>query len=886
MGTARTAQIPVDHVVAEVAAFPLASETALRLALTELHAELSKGTRELWREAETRLLSAFPAFSIDEAVALRDLTWFGGRTSAAVGLPEYLRRIAGLYLARRGDAAVPALPSAGGLSIPATSGPQAAQARRAWRWMSFALPPDLLLAALGTVPSARRVEILLPTVSQVLLDEGYSETHLHVGAAMEFPLLWVCAQHSIARPNVKPDLFQSPGAALNEGRDLGPWLLRALIARYVLAAYLAWARPSRQLEAFLSRVIDARLPAATQRSQLRLALSELGSGRLRPRGPSFASWQSLYHLLTGVARNPLRSDLDRAQGADTIAALFAAFAPRGPTPEMRFVGEALAHLESNPNDPLFAVLFWQVVRVRVLLYRHVVQRPMTPGMLWFIRFYGRLSAVRGRMSVGLNLESAAELQGAGMGLKSLEMRTSPEAPRSELLGYVQSIDRAARKLNRSGGRRGGFEYGLVLHFTKDRGGGALGGIPTADWHWSNADPGARYGPGPSGNPSGYRYARFFSQRRVQAIAFASVLRYHPATLEVVRGIDVCTDELGVPNWVLVPLFDHVREAGEEASAALRAYYSLDVPTLRTTVHVGEDFVHLLSGLRRVDEALGQFAMREGDRIGHGMALGVDPREWVKRAGRLPMPCEDRLFDLAWEWDWYGREGIDPAVGRRSLVEREIYRLSEWVFGAALPAYEVERLATDLLDAKLLRRIGFPNGPRPDDVGNDPFGRARRLLRYLTDISLFLRGRQIEWFEPAAEGEVLAALQAGLRGKVAARGICVEVNPTSNLLIGDLHDLTRHPLWRLRPPRGDGDSPSVSVCIGSDDPITFGTDLRQEYQFLHDALTLAGFSDEAARHWLNRTRASGLETRFTVPRTDGLNLDSFRDLARPVVPSRL
>jgi Adenosine deaminase len=279
-------------------------------------------------------------------------------------------------------------------------------------------------------------------------------------------------------------------------------------------------------------------------------------------------------------------------------------------------------------------------------------------------------------------------------------------------------------------------------------------------------------------------------------------------------------------------------------------------------------------------------MREGDRIGHGMALGVDPREWVKRAGRLPMPCEDRLFDLAWEWDWYGREGIDPAVGRRSLVEREIYRLSEWVFGAALPPYEVERLATDLLDAKLLRRIGFPNGPRPDDVGNDPFGRARRLLRYLTDRSLFLRGRQIEWVEPAAEGEVLAALQAGLRGKVAARGICVEVNPTSNLLIGDLHDLTRHPLWRLRPPRGDGDSPSVSVCIGSDDPITFGTDLRQEYQFLHDALTLAGFSDEAARHWLNRTRASGLETRFTVPRTDGLNLDSFRDLARPVVPSRL
>jgi hypothetical protein len=530
------------------------------------------------------------------------------------------------------------------------------------------------------------------------------------------------------------------------------------------------------------------------------------------------------------------------------------------------------------------VLFWQVLRVRVLFYRHVVQRPMTPGMLWFIRFYARLSPARGKVGDGLQLESAAELQGAGRGLRSLEMRTAPEASRSEMFGYVTRIDRAARGLTEPGGRRPGFEYGLVLHFTKDRGGGALAGEPTADWHWSHADPGARYDREPSGNPSGYRYARFYSLKRAQALSFAGLIRYHPATLEVVRGIDVCTDELGVPNWVLAPLFYHVRQAGEEASAALRAVHRLDVPTLRTTVHVGEDFVHLLSGLRRVDEALGLFAMREGDRIGHGMALGVDPREWVRRAGRLPVPCEDRLFDLAWEWAWYGREGVDPAVGRRHLAEREIYRLSEAIFGEPLPPYEVERLAEDLTAAERLRRLGFPDGPRPDSASLEP--RARRLLHYLTDRSLFRRGRRIEWVDPAGEGEVLAALQAGLRAKVAARGICVEVNPTSNLLIGDLNDLTRHPLWRLRPPRGAGDSPPVSVCIGSDDPVTFGTDLRQEYQFLHDALTLAGLSDEEARHWLDRTRASGLETRFTVPRSPGLDLAGFRNLDRPVVPARL
>ena len=70
---------------------------------------------------------------------------------------------------------------------------------------------------------------------------------------------------------------------------------------------------------------------------------------------------------------------------------------------------------------------------------------------------------------------------------------------------------------------------------------------------------------------------------------------------------------------------------------------------------------------------------------------------------------------------------------------------------------------------------------------------------------------------------------------------------------------------------------VSLCIGSDDPVTFATDLRQEYQLLYDALLLAGFTDEEARNWLGRTREAGLETRFMVPRTLDVDLASFRHI---------
>jgi len=124
--------------------------------------------------------------------------------------------------------------------------------------------------------------------------------------------------------------------------------------------------------------------------------------------------------------------------------------------------------------------------------------------------------------------------------------------------------------------------------------------------------------------------------------------------------------------------------------------------------------------------------------------------------------------------------------------------------------------------------------------------------------------------------------------VGTSGLAVEVNPTSNLLIGNLGDLTTHPLWRLRPPYPGEDITPVSICVGSDDPVVFGSNLRQEYQALYDAMLLAGLSDEEARQWLDRTRACGLETRFTLAQRSGkslfdpaaINLENFPVIEPP------
>jgi hypothetical protein len=461
MNSSRLAAIPLDHVIAEVVAFPLASESALTLGLTSLDPAFSAATiagqasRRLWRHAEHQLLGGFPAFSVDEVVALRDKMWFADGATGEVPLHRYLRGLARWILEVRGATAVPRLPP-DEHSTEVTSHAYTARARQYWRWLSLALPPDLLLSALGGIDSGpERIELLAPSLARHLHDCGYAEPHLHLGAALDFPLLWVAVLHALANPSLDQAAFSSPGAGLDEGRLLGPWLVRAALARYLLASYLAWGSHTRQnFMAFLYTDVYQHLMQSIGAESFALllhGLTELHSGTLSSPNIPFAHWQGLYTHITGVTRTPFPRRLAHLLAADPIAGLLP---PGGrESPEMRFIALALAHLERTATqaeprtDPFLATLFWQIVRVRSLFYRHMVQRPMTPGLQWFVRFYSRLRPARTPFLTEALIESAASLDGAGYGLRALEVRTSPPAAVSELLQFVRDVEQATSWYN-------------------------------------------------------------------------------------------------------------------------------------------------------------------------------------------------------------------------------------------------------------------------------------------------------------------------------------------------------------------------------------------------------------------------------------------------------
>ena len=884
MVTPRLAAIPFEHVEAELAAFPIASEASFCLPPVALDPVTSK-QKSLWRAAERDILASIPSISIDEFVAIRDRLWFGERpdlngSQPRIPLVRYLRELSNNYLDRLGRPVE--------VSSQSTTNEGASpRARLRWSWLCRALPPDLLRTARRIGNADDLSSQLNPGVERLLRDSGFAETHLHLGAAADFSLIWANLMHSLAVEEVSENLLASPGASFDDGHDFAKWIMWASVTRLVLAEWLfgsAKAQGHHGLLDCTNAPWRTRLDVGMT-NDLRCLISELARGsedslplRLSRGRAIYRSlirpWPFLRNRQEEKQRLRARRSPESREEVfenDPLARVVGWHGTCGSSPETRFVEASLRYMEESERDGDFDRLFWQVIRIRCLLYRHLVQRPLTPGLQWFVRFFSRIHPVRQSLPTAASMQAAIRQSGGGEGLRSLEVRVGTRENESECHELIQQVNNARSK-------PATLEIGAVFHFSRDRGGDWRKGFPNAyglDHSYPGVPRDKRLRTRQDvGNPSGFRFARFYLQKRRHAQALVSVLRGFPCALRTLRGVDLCTDEAGVPIWVMAPLIRWVRESGQTAASTLRDQGVTGVPPLRITVHAGEDFVHLLTGLRRLDDAIQYLGLEEGDRIGHGIALGLDPVTWFERVGQVVQTKEERLFDLVWEWDCYANQGVDVGSERLPYLRSTIAQLALGMFGEPQTPEDLIHFVQGLHSEQELKAQGFPDKSkyqmsgaiRPEGNENNS---QKRVRKYLCDTQVWGKGRALEtitFSELGHEQEALRRLQGALRQKVGARGLTVEVNPSSNLMIADLGRLEEHPIWRLSPVHPVDDIPPVSVCIGSDDPLTFATTLPNEYQLLFDTIVLRGQSHEVALAWLDNARETGMRARFTLPRS--------------------
>lgn len=414
-----------------------------------------------------------------------------------------------------------------------------------------------------------------------------------------------------------------------------------------------------------------------------------------------------------------------------------------------------------------------------------------------------------------------------------------------------------------------------------------------------------------------------------ADAVASVLQSGNAWTNI--GITAGCDH---PGHTVYPsrLIRTLDVAGNENSAktelfapSLRWLRSLPRPVdesrpLLLSIHAGEDFAHLVSGMRHVDETVRFCNMGPGDRIGHGLAMGINPAQWFKEHGHALVPIDEHFDNLVWAWHYAHSCPELPAAKEVSRAyaraARQLAPHVRWLnFGIRGPvkldmnalysAWELRRNCTRLVlknfmgstkDKSMMPdwMLLSNDANRPEHVhlflrrnqwhgsikGIDDHTRQTRADEYtvrlhysrFSETAHLQKDESLRMFTAeisANELDFIEGLQDRLIEEFRMRGLVFEVNLTSNRYIGAIDQLQNHPVFRWEPPdqrqvmghsalynRFGLRKGPLPVCINTDDPGIMPSTLRTEFELLRQAALESGCKPDHVAFWLRRLRKRG------------------------------
>lgn len=368
----------------------------------------------------------------------------------------------------------------------------------------------------------------------------------------------------------------------------------------------------------------------------------------------------------------------------------------------------------------------------------------------------------------------------------------------------------------------------------------------------------------------------------------------------VRGLDVAGDELATPVEVFAPAIRWLRRG------PLRSSVPAPRPAIRRlhlSIHAGEDYNHLLGGLRHLDETVEFCEMGQHDRLGHALALGIRPQDWLSRQPEALVTVKEHLDNLVWAWSqalalagrWPGAEAValrleaririyGPVVYpdyRDRLTPDELYRA--WRLRRNCPIKWREHRLRRVWHGGL--RFWVPDAKSPDanEQGlpyrlNNAYQELHRSRNEHGRIVLVRGGNSLpslenpweDWLS-GAELEFMEAAQDHLLDQYAKRGLIIEVNPSSNVYVGRIDDYYQHPVFRWHPPRDEWLIPggrcnrfglrtgAMPVCVNTDDPGIFPTSLPNEFHLLEKAAqTHHDIGPLEAARWVDGLRRFGVD----------------------------
>jgi adenosine deaminase len=396
--------------------------------------------------------------------------------------------------------------------------------------------------------------------------------------------------------------------------------------------------------------------------------------------------------------------------------------------------------------------------------------------------------------------------------------------------------------------------------------------------------------------------------RTDAFKLFRLLSSPDPVVPFIVGIDAANLELMTPPEVFAPAFRFLREypieirrqcSTKQALGKSKEVASLvENRRLGMTYHVGEDFRHLLSGLRAIHEYIKFLKPLPGDRLGHAIALGLQPEVWALQTGyQAVMPAIEWLDTLVWIHNLLGA-GND-LIGELAL-EDMIQYYSKKIYGDCIldksGSCNQGWLPITLYDSWRLRQIdpySLDRSLKPDekfqirlraegaehkrwanvqkkvldevneDIGTTAACTLVRLYWYnpkvrkngKTTIKVDMKSKKKLWLRLCHQAQ--AKMQAIIREKQ----LVLEMNPSSNCIIGPMEKMDEHPVFRLTLDKENRLSRDFHVTINTDDPGVFATSLPHEFYILGEILLNRGVPEPEVVKWLDWLRQNGEDFSF-------------------------
>jgi hypothetical protein len=293
-------------------------------------------------------------------------------------------------------------------------------------------------------------------------------------------------------------------------------------------------------------------------------------------------------------------------------------------------------------------------------------------------------------------------------------------------------------------------------------------------------------------------------------------------------------------------------------------------------------------------------LRNGDRIGHALALGTDIRKYYQRRDYtlcitkqvlldnivwLHHKCIsidgysqlcgyfEELFRLYYRIIFIGEKKVKPHVTDKTIVSIHDYYHS-WLLRGDDPACHIKRTIFQKRSSREMKEWNSKSQnhlPEIENARNNE--KAVDILKRYNCFDVINRGNQSETFYIKPEYResffsLLGKIQQQLLDRIENEHIAIECNPTSNYKIGEMERYDEHPILKFfnyglntEYPRHD-----ISVSINTDDKGIFVTSLEREYSLMALSLELhqkegQHNSPRAIVEWLDRIREMGMEQRF-------------------------